>query len=36
MPMSSIEAVNKVVRAKMMENATRIEIHEGEDSDKKL
>ena len=36
MPMSSIEAVNKVVRAKMMENASGIEPHEEEDSDKKL
>ena len=36
MPVSSIEAVNKVVRAKMMETASGIEPYEGEDSDKKL
>lgn len=35
-PVSSIEAVNKVVRVKMMENASGIEPHEGEGSDKKL
>ena len=34
MPVSSIEAVNKVVREKMMENASGIETHEGEDRER--
>ena len=32
MPVSSIEAANKAVRAQMMENARAIEPHEGENS----
>ena len=36
MPVLSIEAANKVVCAKMMENACAIESHVGEDGDKKL
>ena len=37
MPVSSIEAANKAVRAQMMENARAIEPHKGENSsDKKL